>query len=134
MTHQHTSARKVCFLLRVKPERLAEYRERHAAVWPEMLRELQRAGRSNYSLFLRPDGLLVGYFETTADDDGDAYLAASEVAGRWEREMAPFFFDDETRPDQSIERLDQVFDLEGQLAAAGDAPAEGAGTPEGART
>ena len=120
MTPPTTQPRKVGFLLRVKPDRLDEYRERHAAVWPEMLRELQRAGRSNYSLFLRPDGLLVGYFETTADDDGDAYLAASEVAARWEREMAPFFFDDDTRPDQSIERLEQVFDLEAQLAEAED--------------
>jgi len=30
--------RRVCFTLRVDPARLAEYRERHARVWPEMLR------------------------------------------------------------------------------------------------
>ncbi|MFD7943699.1 L-rhamnose mutarotase, partial [Streptomyces sp. NPDC059744] len=26
---------RVCFLLKVRQERLEEYRERHAAVWPE---------------------------------------------------------------------------------------------------
>ncbi|MEO9237548.1 MAG: L-rhamnose mutarotase, partial [Jatrophihabitantaceae bacterium] len=52
-----------CFLLRVRPDRLAEYRQRHAAVWPEMLLALRDCGWTNYSLFLRPDGLLVGYLE-----------------------------------------------------------------------
>ena len=27
---------RVCFLLQVRPEQLAEYRERHRTVWPEM--------------------------------------------------------------------------------------------------
>jgi L-rhamnose mutarotase len=31
------AGRRICFLLRVRPERAQEYRERHAAVWPEML-------------------------------------------------------------------------------------------------
>ena len=35
---------RVCFQLQVKPERIAEYRRRHAAVWPQMLRALARAG------------------------------------------------------------------------------------------
>jgi L-rhamnose mutarotase len=114
-----TGMRKVCFLLHVKPELLDEYRQTHAAVWPEMLEELQRSGRHNYSLFLGEDGLLVGYFETDSPDDGEAYLAASEIAERWEHEMTKYFFDNGARPDQSIERLVQIFDLEGQLAAAG---------------
>lgn len=110
--------RKICFLLHVKPDRIEDYRASHEQVWPDMLRELQRAGRHNYSLFLREDGLLVGYFETTEPDDGDAYLAASDVATRWEATMAQYFFDDDARPDQAIERLPQVFDLEGQLRTA----------------
>lgn len=110
--------RKVCFLLHVKPERIDDYCASHEQVWPDMLRELQRAGRHNYSLFLREDGLLVGYFETTEPDDGEAYLAGSEIAARWEATMAQYFFDDDTRPDQAIERLIQVFDLEGQLRIA----------------
>ncbi len=30
------AGRRICFLLRVRPERAQEYRERHGAVWPEM--------------------------------------------------------------------------------------------------
>ena len=51
---------RVCFELRVRADRLDEYRERHRAVWPEMLAALSS---TNYSLFLAPDGLLVGYLE-----------------------------------------------------------------------
>ena len=51
---------RYCFLLQVRPELLAEYRERHAAVWPDMLRALHETGWRRYSLFTRPDGLLVG--------------------------------------------------------------------------
>lgn len=36
--------RRVCFLLKVKPALIEEYRRRHAAVWPEMLEALRRTG------------------------------------------------------------------------------------------
>ena len=48
---------RICFLLRVRPERLDEYKARHREVWPEMLAELRETGWSNYSLFLGEDGL-----------------------------------------------------------------------------
>ena len=66
---------RVCFLLRVRPDRLDEYRERHRAVWPEMRDALSATGWRNYSLFLRDDGLLVGYLET---DDFAAAQRAME--------------------------------------------------------
>ncbi|MEO7653405.1 MAG: L-rhamnose mutarotase, partial [Bryobacteraceae bacterium] len=56
--------RRVCFCLQVKKDRLAEYRERHKDVWPEMRDALRDAGWHNYSLFLRDDRLLIGYVET----------------------------------------------------------------------
>ena len=56
---------RVCFLLQIRPERLAEYLRVHADVWPEMLEALSAAGWRNYLLFLRrSDGLVVGYLET----------------------------------------------------------------------
>ncbi len=47
---------RVCFQLQVKPERVGEYRARHAAVWPEMRDALAAAGWRNYSLFLSGSG------------------------------------------------------------------------------
>ena len=67
---------RICFTLQVRPDRLAEYRERHAAVWPEMLRALRDAGWRDYQLFLRDDGLLVG---TVVVDDLPAAQAAVDA-------------------------------------------------------
>ena len=109
--------RRHCFVLRVRPERMDEYRRRHAAVWPEMLKALADTGWRNYSLFLHDDGLLVGYVEA---DDLQASLAAmarTDVNARWQAEMAPFFVDLEGRPDEGFALLAEVFHLEDQLAA-----------------
>ena len=111
---------RICFELAVSPSRVDEYRERHAAVWPSMLREIEASGRRNYSLFLRPDGRLIGYYETDDVAGSDAYLAASAVAAEWEREMAPFFDHLDGRPDQGATVLPEIFNLADQLAAAHD--------------
>ena len=109
---------RVGFQLQVRPELLDEYLERHSPVWPEMLAEIAAAGRRDYSLFLAPGGVLFGYYETDDDAAAQAYLAASEVAARWEAEMAQFFVGLEGRPDQAATPLTEVFHLETQLAAA----------------
>ncbi|WP_346618516.1 L-rhamnose mutarotase [Blastococcus montanus] len=116
---------RVCFTLQVRPDRLAEYRERHAAVWPEMLHALRDAGWHDYQLFLREDGLLVG--TVVADDLAAAQAAmdATGVSARWEAEMAPFFDlpgGGESSDGRAKQQLDLVFDLDAQLAAIEQAP------------
>jgi L-rhamnose mutarotase len=69
--------KRVCFVLQVKPDRLAEYKARHRNVWHDMQKALRETGWNNYSLFLRPDGLLVGYLETEHFE-----LARAELAKR----------------------------------------------------
>lgn len=104
---------RVCFLLKVRPDRLEEYAERHAAVWPEMLEALSRTGWTNYSLFLREDGLLVGYFETPDLQSALDGMAATDVNARWQAEMAPFFESlDGRRPDEAFLTLREVFHLD----------------------
>ena len=119
-----TRRRRVCFQLQVKPERLAEYRERHAAVWPEMLQALKDTGWHNYSLFVRDDGLLIGYFETDSLEAARQGMAATGVNARWQAEMGEFFVDLEGAPDEGFLELTEVFHLEDQLAAL-DASASG---------
>lgn len=103
---------RICFLLKVRQDRLAEYRERHAAVWPEMRQALSATGWRNYSLFLREDGLLVGYLETEDFAAAQAAMAATEVNTRWQTEMAPFFESpDGARPDEALKTLTEVFHL-----------------------
>jgi L-rhamnose mutarotase len=91
---------RVCFLARVRPDRLDEYRERHKSVWPEMRAALAAAGWGNYSIYLAADGLLVGYLETEDYQAALDAMAATEVNERWQAEMSEFFVADGP-PDQS---------------------------------
>ena len=104
---------RVCFLGRVRAERLAEYRERHERVWPDMLAALREAGWRNYSLFLTGDGLLVGYLETPDYQAALDGMARAEVNARWQRDMAPYFTDLDGRPpDQGFRRIDEIFHVD----------------------
>ena len=108
---------RVCFQLQVRPDRMDEYRVRHARVWPDMLRALHDAGWHNYSLFLREDGLLVGYFETPDLKHALAGMDGEAVNARWQAEMAEFFADlGDARPDTGFVELQEIFHLEDQLA------------------
>ena len=108
--------KRVCFTLQVKPERLEEYKRRHEAVWPEMLEALRDTGWHDYSLFLREDGLLVGYLMTEDFDAALAGMDATEINTRWQAEMSAFF--EVGRPDQAMHVLTEVFNLDDQLGGA----------------
>jgi L-rhamnose mutarotase len=106
--------KRIAFLLKVRPDRIEEYKARHRAVWPEMLGALRRTGWHNYSLFMREDGLLVGYFETPeslqAAHDG---MAQEEINAIWQASMDPFFESlGGLRPDESMVELEEVFHLD----------------------
>ncbi len=98
---------RVCFVVQVRAHRLEEYRERHQAVWPERLAALSAAGWTNYSLFLRPDGLLIGYLETEDFEAAQRAMEETEVNARWQAEMAPFF-----ERELTFERVEEVFHLD----------------------
>ncbi len=103
---------QICFLLKVKKDRLDEYKARHQNVWPEMCEALSRTGWHNYSLFLREDGLLVGYLETEDFQAAQEGMEKEEVNARWQAEMAEFFEAlDGQRPDEAMRPLEQVFYL-----------------------
>ena len=73
---------------------------------------LREAGWANYSLFLRDDGLLIGYVETDDLDAAQRAMAGTEVNGRWQAEMAEFFVGIDGRPpDASMTLLTEVFHL-----------------------
>ncbi len=104
--------KRICFLLQVNPERIEEYKCRHRVVWPEMLAALREAGWNNYSLFLRDDGLLVGYLETEDFERARAEMAKREVNERWQHEMKDFFVQPAgLLPDRAMAPLEEIFHL-----------------------
>ena len=106
--------KRVGFLLKVRPEKLEEYKAHHQRVWPEMLDALRESGWHNYSLFARDDGLLFGYFETPESlAAAQALRAEREVNTRWQEFMAPYFESpNNARPDEMFVELTEVFHLD----------------------
>lgn len=104
---------RYCFCLQVRPERIEDYRNRHRAVWPEMRAALRETGWGNYSLFLRDDGLLIGYVEAEDLAAAQAAMARTEVNSRWQEQMSSYFTGLDGRPpDEGLLLLEEVFHLD----------------------
>ena len=106
--------KRVGILLKVKPEMIEEYKKRHENVWPEMQDALRRTGWHNYSLYLREDGLLFGYYEAEESHEASvAGMAKEEVNQRWQDSMAPFFENlGGGHADEGMQVLEEVFHLD----------------------
>lgn len=76
-------------VIRLRPDRVEEYKRLHAAVWPDVLRMITACNIRNYSIYLRTldDGqpTLFSYFEYVGNDfEGDmARMAADPTTQRW---------------------------------------------------
>lgn len=54
-------------IIKVRPEKLEEYKELHAAVWPEVLKMIYACNMRNYTIYYR-DGYLFSYYEYIGND------------------------------------------------------------------
>lgn len=102
---------RVGFTMRLLPGQEAEYRRRHAAVWPDMLDALRAAGAHNYSIFLH--GItLFAYLEVDDFAAFRAAMTASPVNDRWQAEMTSLI-DPLTDPATGFhQRLEEIFHLD----------------------
>jgi L-rhamnose mutarotase len=105
---------RIGFLLKVKADKIEEYKKHHENVWPEMREALSRQGWHNYSLFIHEDGLLFGYFETP--DSFETALAGMDrepINEKWQDFMAPYFEAANGRHgDKMMVELTEVFHLD----------------------
>ncbi|WP_420645823.1 L-rhamnose mutarotase [Candidatus Leptofilum sp.] len=106
--------KRIGFLLKVKQDKIEAYKKHHKAVWPEMLEALRRTGWHNYSLFLRDDGTLFGYFETPHSFEAALEgMAGEEINAKWQDFMAPYFESPAgTHADTMMVALEEVFHLD----------------------
>ncbi|KAM0752001.1 rhamnose mutarotase [Meredithblackwellia eburnea MCA 4105] len=78
------AAKRVCQIIKIKPERFEEYCEIHAAVWPGVLAALEKSHIEDYSIHFDPiHSLLIANFKYTGTN--------------WEADMAAVSADSETR-------------------------------------
>lgn len=102
---------RVGFTMRVLPGQEAEYRRRHAAVWPEMLDALRAAGARDYSIYIHGTDL----FAYLVVDDFAAFrtaMAASPVNARWQSEMAMLIDPLTDTATGFHQRLEEIFHLD----------------------
>ena len=106
--------KRIGFLLKVKEDKIADYKKHHEKVWPEMLEALKRTGWHNYSLFMREDGLLFGYFETPNSlEDALAGMSKEDINTKWQDFMAPYFEGiGDSHADEMLVELEEVFHLD----------------------
>jgi L-rhamnose mutarotase len=85
-------------VIRIRPEKLEDYRRYHAAVWPGALDMIRKCNIRNDSIYHR-DGWLFSCFEYHGDDfraDMDR-MAADPITQRWWDVMKPMQQPLETR-------------------------------------
>jgi L-rhamnose mutarotase len=78
------SVRRFGQVIRVRPERIAEYEALHAAPWPGVLAAIERGNIRNYSIF-RHGTTLFAYYEYVGDGHAAdmASIAADPETQRW---------------------------------------------------
>ena len=103
---------RICFELKVRADRLDEYVARHKNVWPEMREALKNSGWNNYTLFVKPDGTLIGYLETDDFASAQEAMAKTDVNSRWQADMAEFFEELNGRPDEGMFPIREIFHID----------------------
>lgn len=113
---------RVCFRSTVDPRFLNEYRRRHGQVWPEMLFALKvQAGITTPCTLATMDSLLASLNAKALTPSGHAWhcMALTEVNAYWQKEMAALFPASESAPDSGFMVMEEVLNLDQQLADAG---------------
>ena len=105
---------RIAFQLRIKTGKTEEYDEAHRHVWPELLKELESFGVSEYSIFRRGQQLFL-YMHVVDYKDLTIRLAASDVNQCWQEKMAPLFEPvPDLRPGESLAMMSEVFFMKGR--------------------
>ena len=103
---------RIAFQFKIRKDKIKAYKKIHQNVWPEMLDALRDAGWHHYTLFMRGDGLVFGYFESEHSlSEAQAKMAGKDINTRWQNYMAPFTQAD-ARPDENFVELEEYFHLD----------------------
>ena len=101
-------------VIKVVPEKLEEYKQLHAKVWPGVLEMIRKCNIRNYSIYYK-DGYLFSYYEYIGDDySADmTKMAADPETQRWWSVCKPCQQPLETRaPEEWWANMEEVFHTE----------------------
>lgn len=81
--------KRFAFKMMLKPGFEEEYERRHAALWPELKKQIADSGVRNYSIFWDKDtNILFGYQEVIGENNSQDAEAADEITRKWWDYMA----------------------------------------------
>ena len=101
-------------MVRVRPEKLEEYRRLHAAAWPGVLQRLKASNIGNYSIYYR-EGWLFSYFEYSGIDfeADNAAIAADPTTREWWKVCVPCLQPLDSSPEGEVwAPMEEVFHLD----------------------
>ena len=102
------------WVIKVKPEKLEEYKDLHANPWPGVSKIIKECNIRNYSIYYR-DGYLFSYLEYTGSDwDADMKkMAADSLTNEWWKLTDPCQEKVETaNSDEWWANMEEVFHLD----------------------
>ncbi len=90
--------RRASFKMKLKPGFEKEYKRRHDKIWPELVKELEKAGVFDYSIYLDKETNILFAFQKLKDDNKADELPESPIVKKWWAYMADIM---DTNPDNS---------------------------------
>ena len=91
--------RRHAFVMYLKPGMAAEYRRRHAAIWPELVQEHLEHGIRDYSIFLDEESNTLFAFRKLTNDETTFSMSEDEIVKRWWKYNADLMYcHDDNRP------------------------------------
>lgn len=73
----------VAFKMKLKPGFEKEYKRRHDEIWPELAKELTKAGVSDYSIFLDAETSTLFAVQKLSESNTAANLPQTEIVKKW---------------------------------------------------
>ena len=103
--------KRAAFKMQLKKGYEAEYKKRHDEIWPELEKEISRAGVSDYSIFLDEQTLTLFAVQKLTNENTADNLRQTEIVKKWWASMADIM---ETNPDNSpvCTPLKEVFHMD----------------------
>jgi len=102
---------RVAFKMKLKPGFAKEYQKRHDKIWPELAKELENAGVTDYSIYFDEETNNLFAAQKLKHNNTSDKLPQTDVVRKWWNYMADIM---EVNPDNSpvVKELKEVFYLE----------------------
>ena len=102
----------ICELMRLRPERVKDYRDMHDNTWPELITAIRDSGFLEEYIYML-DNLVMVIMKCESFEDSVRRLTATPVFRRWTAEVRAMLMEDRElfRTDEKIVDLSPIWDL-----------------------